>query len=70
MHLSAWSQRVEAGENIVVMKHNRPAFVIAPLPAVETRKIKKPGLRKGKIRMAADFDKTPESVISAFEGLI
>lgn len=69
VHLSAWSRRVEAGENIVVLKHNRPAFVIAPLPVVETRSVKKPGLAKGMIRMAADFDGTPESVIREFEDL-
>jgi antitoxin (DNA-binding transcriptional repressor) of toxin-antitoxin stability system len=69
VHLSAWSRRVEAGENIVVLKHNRPAFVMAPLPAGEISHPKKPGLVKGRIRMAKDFDRTPESVIRAFEGV-
>lgn len=69
-HLSAWSRRVEAGESFVVLKHNRPAFVIAPLHASETHRIKKPGLAKGRIRMSADFDTTPESVIREFEGAL
>ena len=68
VHLSSWSRRVEAGETIVVCKHNRPAFVMAPLPTASQAHPKKPGLAKGKIRMATDFDRTPESVIEDFEG--
>lgn len=68
VHLSAWSRRVESGESVVVMKHNRPSFVLAPLRDVETASVKKPGQAKGKIRMAGDFSETPESVIAVFEG--
>ncbi|MOA43876.1 hypothetical protein D3C78_1660780 [compost metagenome] len=38
------------------------------LPHVETPRARKPGRLKGKIRMSADFDKTPEDIIDGFEG--
>ena len=67
-HLSLYGRRAEAGEVTLVLKHSRPAFVIGPVPAGLKAKIKKPGLAKGKIRMAPDFDKTPDDVVAAFEG--
>ena len=66
--LSLYGRRAEAGESTLVLKHRRPAFVIAPLPAELKARIKKPGIVKGRIRMAADFDHTPDDVIAAFEG--
>ncbi|MNY79813.1 hypothetical protein D3C86_2206120 [compost metagenome] len=38
------------------------------LPHVDTPRVRKPGRLKGKIRLSADFDKTPEDIIDAFEG--
>lgn len=67
-HLSLLGRRAAAGESTLVLKHRRPAFVIAPVPAVFKARVKKPGLAKGKIRMAADFDVTPNDVIANFEG--
>jgi antitoxin (DNA-binding transcriptional repressor) of toxin-antitoxin stability system len=67
-HLSLYGRRAEAGESTLVLKHRRPAFVIAPVPVVLRVRIKKPGLVKGKIQMAADFDHTPADLIAAFEG--
>ena len=61
-HLLSWSRRAGAGETVVVLKHNRQAFLIAPLTTEAVGQVKKPGLAKGKIRMAKDFDRTPESV--------
>ena len=52
----------------MVLNHSRPAFVMSPVPCAQRPHPKKPGLAKGKIHMAADFDRTPESVIRAFEG--
>lgn len=67
-HLSLYGRRAEDGETTLVLKHRRPAFVIAPVPVMFKARIKKPGLVRGKIRMAADFDITPDDVIATFEG--
>lgn len=67
-HLSAYARRAEAGQSTLVMKTHRPAFVIAPLPTEKRARVKKPGLAKGQIRMAPDFDQTPKEVIDGFEG--
>ncbi|MDQ0125926.1 hypothetical protein J2W17_004900 [Pseudomonas lini] len=32
------------------------------------RQARKPGRLKGKIRMSADFDKTPKAIIDGFKG--
>ena len=67
-HLSRYGHRAETGDSILVLKHGRPAFVIAPLPPLLQERPKKPGIVRGQIRMAPDFDRTPEEVIEAFEG--
>ena len=66
--LSRYGRMAEAGQTIIVSKHNRSAFVIAPVPKAEMAREKKPGLARGRIHMAADFDVTPEDVIRDFEG--
>ncbi len=67
-HLSDLARRAEAGEAILVLKHNRPAFIIAPVPHSAAPSPKKPGIAKGRIRLAADFDRTPADVIRQFKG--
>lgn len=67
-HLSEYARRAEAGHATLVLKHRRAAFLIAPPPQATRSRPKKPGLAGGRIRMARDFDKTPEGVIQAFEG--
>ncbi|WP_448119358.1 hypothetical protein [Pseudomonas serbica] len=37
------------------------------LPHVDTPRVRKPGRLKGKIRMLANFDKTPQDIIDGFE---
>ena len=51
----------------VVLKHNRSAFLITPVPQSGMARTKTPGLARGRIHMASDFDATPEDVIRAFE---
>lgn len=46
-----------AGGEVVIAKDNRPILRLVPLDQREPRR---PGSAKGKIRMAADFDATPE----------
>ncbi|MEK7994244.1 MAG: type II toxin-antitoxin system prevent-host-death family antitoxin [Planctomycetota bacterium] len=67
-NLSACARRAEAGEVLTVLKHHRPVFVIAPAPAARKAQEKRPGLAEGRIRLAPDFDRTPDAVIRAFEG--
>lgn len=64
--LSLFGRHAEAGESPFVLKHRRPAFVIAPLPAMAKARVKKPGLAKGRIQVAVDVDNAPEEVIKAF----
>ncbi len=67
-HLSEYGRLAEGGQITVVLKHQRPAFVIAPAPRGSEARLKRPGLALGKIHMAFDFDTTPEEVVKAFEG--
>lgn len=49
---------VEAGEEVVVQRDDRPVARIVPYSA--TCSPRRPGLLKGHIRMADDFDEIPE----------
>ncbi len=64
--LSALAEKVWQGETVVIAKAGKPYLDI--LPHKENRKPRKPGRFKGKIRIADDFDQTPEEIIDAFEG--
>lgn len=61
-HLSELIDRVEDGETLTLTRHGKPVARIVPV--VERR----PGLLKGRIGMAADFDATPDWLTAAFEG--
>lgn len=50
-------RRALAGGEVVIAKDNRPILRLVPL---ERREPRKPGSAKGRIRMAPDFDATPE----------
>lgn len=64
-HLSKLIERAAAGEEIIIGKAGRP---MAKLVAYkEERSPRRPGALKGKIRLAPDFDATPDEVVDAFE---
>jgi prevent-host-death family protein len=65
-HLSRLLERVVAGEEVVIGKAGRP--VARLVPYVERREERRPGLWRGKVRIAQDFDATPEEIVAAFEG--
>ena len=47
-----------SGEEVIIAKDNKPLLKLVPLnPVAQPRK---PGSAKGKVRVAADFDATPE----------
>ena len=61
-HLSELIDRVEHGEVLTLTRHGKPVARIVPMTE------RRPGLLKGRIGMAPDFDATPEWLVDAFEG--
>lgn len=63
-HLSRLIDRAAAGEEIVIARAGKPVARLCRLaePAVRRR----PGLLKGRIRIAKDFDALPEALLRAF----
>ena len=64
-HLSRLLEDVEAGEEIVLARAGRPVARLVPYE--KNREPRKPGMWRGRVRMAADFGETPDEVIAAFE---
>jgi prevent-host-death family protein len=64
-HLSRLLEDVEAGNEVVLARAGRPIARLVPYGA--KREPRTPGLWRGRVRMAADFDATPDEVITAFE---
>ncbi len=59
-HLSKLLTQVEDGEEIVIARAGKPvARLVGPEPAAQSRK---PGLLKGKIWIADDFDEPDEQL--------
>ncbi len=64
-HLSRLLEDVEAGEEIVLARAGRPVARLVPFkPSKQPRT---PGLWRGRVRLAPDFDVTPDELISTFE---
>ena len=68
-HLSLYGRMAEEGHTTIVHKHHRSAFQISPITQTGKTRPKIPGLARGQIHLAPDFDATPEDVIREFEGL-
>jgi len=67
LHLSRLVELVAAGEEIVIAEGGAP--VARLLPPDSRREPRKPGLLKGQIRIAEDFDAPlPEEIMAAFRG--
>ena len=66
-HLSRLLEEVAAGEEIVIAKAGKP--VARLLPYAPKREPRQPGLLKGRIWIADDFDEPlPEEIMAAFRG--
>jgi prevent-host-death family protein len=66
-HLSRLVNEVAAGEEIVIAKAGKP--VARLLPFEHRRQPREPGLMKGQIWIADDFeDPLPEEIMAAFRG--
>ncbi len=64
-HFSRLVERVEAGEEILIARAGRPVARLVPL---RTRtQARQPGLWRGRVRIAPDFDQTDASLLDAFE---
>jgi prevent-host-death family protein len=64
-HFSRLVQRVEAGEEILIARAGRPVARLVPLRArTEPRR---PGLWRGRVTIAPDFDRTDEALLDSFE---
>jgi prevent-host-death family protein len=64
--LSRLVERALAGEEVVIAKDGRPLVRLVPVRAPEAPR--RPGRLRGRLRMAPDFDRTPDDVVDAFEG--
>jgi prevent-host-death family protein len=64
--LSSLVEEALAGEDVIIAKAGTP--LVKLIPVHRDTQPRKPGRFKGMIRMAADFDQTPEEIIAAFEG--
>jgi prevent-host-death family protein len=63
-HLSELLDRVANGEDVIISKAGKP---IAILEAYSVhRRIRSPGRLQGRIRIASDFDETPQELADAF----
>ncbi|HET8790641.1 MAG TPA: type II toxin-antitoxin system prevent-host-death family antitoxin [Modicisalibacter sp.] len=63
--LSALAEKARQGEKIVIAKAGKPCVELVPY---RDRPRRQPGRYKGQIEIAADFDNTPEELITSFEG--
>jgi prevent-host-death family protein len=64
--LSSLVEAALAGEDVIIAKAGTPLVKLVPVRR-DTRP-RQPGRFKGMIRMAPDFDQTPEGIVAAFEG--
>lgn len=64
--LSKLGELAWKGEKIVIAKAGKPYLDL--IPHRNDGKVRSPGRLKGQIKMAPDFDTTPDDVITGFEG--
>ena len=58
--------RAANGEEIVIAKAGKPMAKLVPFRT--QRQARKPGAWRGRVRVADDFDRTPDDLLDAFEG--
>ena len=65
-HLSRLVERVERGDEVVIARAGRPVARLIPFRPRTAPRV--PGLWRGRVAIASDFDVTPEGLIEDFEG--
>ena len=63
-HLSRLIERVEAGEEITIVRAGRP---VARLVSVQLRQPRRRGLWKGRVSISPDFDAPLPEIVEAFD---
>jgi len=63
-HLSALVEEALRGEEVVIARAGKPVVRLAPV-ALPAKRVA--GRLRGKIRLAPDFNETPQAVIDLFE---
>ena len=67
-HLSRYLKAIEAGETIVLCRHNVPIAEIRPLPK-QRKTPRRLGTAKGQVAVPPEFfEPLPEEILRAFEG--
>jgi prevent-host-death family protein len=56
------------GEEVIIAKAGKPFLKLVPYEEDGRKERRKLGVWKGKIRVAPDFDETPQELIDAFYG--
>ncbi|MGE8179037.1 type II toxin-antitoxin system Phd/YefM family antitoxin [Pseudomonas fluorescens] len=64
--LSQLAERAWRGDQVVITKAGKPYLDL--LPHIDMPRVREPGRLKGKVRISADFDKTPKDINDGFEG--
>lgn len=68
-HLSKYLDRVEAGEIIVLCRHNKPVAELRPLPPERPHKPRVLGMDQGKFQVGPEFfEPLPEDMLRYFRG--
>jgi len=62
-HLSMLLDRVSRGEEVIISRAGKPVAILEPYHP--ERRPRRPGLLRGKVRMADDFDKLPPDMAAA-----
>jgi len=65
--LSSLVEEALSGEDVVIAKAGAPMVKLIPIQ--KDIRQRKPGRFKDSIKIAPDFDETPEEIINAFEGI-
>ena len=64
-HLSRLIERVESGQEIVIARAGRPVARLIPFQVRRSPRV--PGLWRGRVRLAPDFDQLDDAIRDAFE---
>jgi len=65
-HLSRLLEAVERGEDVVIARSGKP--VARRVPAVPQGTRRMPGVWRGRVAIAEDFDDTPRGLVAMFQG--
>jgi prevent-host-death family protein len=65
-HFSRLVEQAERGESVVIARSGKPVAKLVPYRKHEGPR--RPGLWRGQVDLAPDFDETPAEIVSAFDG--